>query len=362
MAVMVKKIVFLMPSLKTGGGNRVTIELSNQLIKLGYEVDIVYPNNSLDSNTFSIADKVKFVKIGGYSNSKKQKIINLLMCYQHLNKTYHNEIIIVSDPIMSIFTFLAKSKKIYRYIQADDYRMFDDLYILKNLLMLHSYKFLTRFFYKLKIEYIFNSVDSYKKYVEVSKRKDVPLKIVHPAIDHEVFFDKHIRSHEEINLCIVARKHPLKGFKDFIDAYNAGKIKGLSKVYVISHDNLSEFDLTKVNLVCPNNDDEIAYYMNISHIFLSTSWMEGFGLPPLEAMACGCACLISNSGGVNEYAVSNVNCLMYEPKNILDMVTKLNRLISNVSLQQSLREKGDMTVKNFKWEKSTQQLLNVLND
>lgn len=359
---MLKKIVFLMPSLKTGGGNRVTIELSNQLIKLGYEVDIVYPNNSLDSNTFDMADDIKFIKIGGYSNSKKQKIINLLKCYQYVNKTYHNEAIIVSDPIMSIFAFLAKSKNIYRYIQVDDYRIFDDLYLLKNIFTLHSYKFLTRFFYKLKIGYIFNSVDSYEKYVEVSKRKDVPFKIVHPAIDHEVFFDRYIRSHEEVNLCIVARKHPWKGFKDFIDAYNAGEIKGLAKVYVISHDDLSEFDLTKVNLVSPKNDDEISYYMNISHLFLSTSWMEGFGLPPLEAMACGCVCLISNSGGVNEYAVSNVNCLMYEPKNISEMVTKLNDLITNSSLQQSLRGQNDMTVENFKWKKSTQQLLNILND
>lgn len=359
---MLKKIVFLMPSLKTGGGNRVTIELSNQLLKLGCDVDIVYPNNSLDSNTFAMADNIKFIRIGCFSSSKKQKIINLLKCYKYVDNNYDNEVIIVSDPIMSIFTFLIRSKKIYRYIQADDYRMFDDLYILKNLFMLHSYKFLTRFFYNLKIEYIFNSEDTYKKYIEVSKRKDVPLKIVHPAIDHEVFFDKGIRSNEEINLCIVARKHPLKGFNDFLDAYNSGKIKGLSNVYVISHDNLSEFDLKNVNLVYPKNDDEIAHYMNISHLFLSTSWMEGFGLPPLEAMACGCACLISNSGGVNEYAVSNINCLMYEPKNISEMVTKLNGLIYNIPLQKSLREKSKITVKNFNWQKSTQQLLNILND
>ncbi|MEQ1106347.1 glycosyltransferase family 4 protein [Acinetobacter ursingii] len=359
---MEKKIVFLMPSLKTGGGNRVTIELSNHLIKLGYKVDIVYPNNSLDSNTFAIAEGINFIKIGDYSNSKKKKIINLLKCYQYINKIYHNESIIVSDPIMSIFAFLAKSKNIYRYIQVDDYRIFDDLYLLKNLFILHSYKFLTRFSYKLKIGYIFNSLDSYEKYIEVSKRKDVPFKTVHPAIDHKVFFDKHVRSHEKVNLCIVARKHPWKGFKDFIEAYNEGKINGLSNVYVISHDDLSEFDLTKVNLVSPKNDDEIAYCMNISHLFLSTSWMEGFGLPPLEAMACGCACLISKSGGVNEYAVSDVNCIMYEPKDISEMVTKLNSLISNFSLQQRLRKKGNMTVKNFEWQTSTQQLLNILND
>lgn len=61
--------------------------------------------------------------------------------------------------------------------------------------------------------------------------------------------------------------------------------------------------------------DEIAYYMNLSHIFISTSWWEGFGLPPLEAMACGCAVILSNSGGVNEYAQLDDNCLMFDPRN-----------------------------------------------
>ncbi len=55
--------------------------------------------------------------------------------------------------------------------------------------------------------------------------------------------------------------------------------------------------------------------MNISHIFISTSWWEGFGLPSLEAMACGCALILTDAGGVNEYAIANENCLMYEPKN-----------------------------------------------
>lgn len=90
--------------------------------------------------------------------------------------------------------------------------------------------------------------------------------------------------------------------------------------------------------------------------------MEGISLPQLEAMGCDCAYLISNSGGVNEYAVNNVNCLMYGPKSIWEMVTKLNDLISNTSLQKKLREEGDLTVKSFNWQKSTQQLLNILID
>lgn len=71
-------------------------------------------------------------------------------------------------------------------------------------------------------------------------------------------------------------------------------------------------------------------------------------------MGSDCAYLISNSGGVNEYAVNHVNCLMYEPENFCEMVTKLNDLILNISLQKKLREEGNLTVKNFNWLKYSQ--------
>ena len=47
------EIVFITPSIKTGGGNRVFIELANQLCDM-HNVSIVYPNNSPEINTFRI--------------------------------------------------------------------------------------------------------------------------------------------------------------------------------------------------------------------------------------------------------------------------------------------------------------------
>jgi len=70
-------------------------------------------------------------------------------------------------------------------------------------------------------------------------------------------------------------------------------IHGIDNVFIISHDDLSEFNLKNVKCIKPKNDKEIAFYMNKSHIFISTSWWEGFGLPPLEAMACGCAVILT---------------------------------------------------------------------
>lgn len=357
-----EKIVFVLPSIKTGGGNRVVIELSNELISKGILVDIVYPNNSLDLNTFKCSEKINFIIIGTYKSSKFNKLKNLFITLSFLSKNYSNTIFIFTDPIMSIFTPLVKNNKIYRFIQADDYSIFDDLMILKNNFFLLIYKFLTNISYGYKIDFLFNSKYTFNKFLNISKRKDIDYNFVHPSINKEVFFNQNIRQINKTNICIVARKHPLKGFIDFIKPFNEGIIHGMDNVFVISHDDLSNFDLSGITLIKPKNDEEIAYYMNISHIFISTSWWEGFGLPPLEAMACGCAVMLTNSGGVNEYALPNQNCLMFEPKNQQELVEKLNYLIENKQLQNNFSYNAVRTAEHFSWEKSTNQLLELLND
>lgn len=354
-----KKIIFLLPSIKTGGGNRVIIELANQLTLKDINVDIIYPNNSSDINTFEVSKKINFIKIGKNANSKIDKLKNLFSTFSYLSKNYKNEIIIFTDPIMSLFVPIVRNNNLFRFIQADDYCIFDDLLILKNKLFLYIYKIFTKISYNYNIKYFFNSKYTYDKFIEVVK-KDIEYKLIHPSLNHQVFFSKNIRKDTEINICLVARKHPLKGFIDFIKPFNEGKILGIDNVFVISHDDLSDFDLSNVTLIKPKNDDEIAYYMNISHIFISTSWWEGFGLPPLEAMACGCAAILTNAGGVNEYAVSNENCLIFEPKDQKQLISHINSLVTNLELMDKLGKNAIKKSKIFSWEKSTEQLLRVL--
>jgi len=354
-----EKIVFVLPSLKTGGGNRVIIEIANELVKLGIDVDIIYPNNSNDINTFKVSKEIKIIKIGKYKNNNIQKLKNLFSVLFYLNKNYRDENIIFTDPIMSLFIPIVRNNRLYRFIQADDYRIYDDLLVLKNKFFLTIYKVLTKISYSYKVQYLFNSKYTYNQYIKISK-KIIDYKLVHPGINHQIFFNRNIRKDTEINICLVARKHPWKGFIDFIKPFNEGKIKGIDNVYVISHDDLSDFDLKNVILIKPKNDDEIAYYMNISHIFISTSWWEGFGLPPLEAMACGCSVILTNAGGVNEYAKPNENCLMYQPKDQKQLVSHINSLVNDPELRNKLAKNAIATAKTFSWEKSAKQLLSNL--
>ncbi len=357
------KIIFLLPSIKISGGNRVIIEIANKLINKNIQVDLVYPNNSdKTSQTFFIDPRINIKSVGNFKNNKLKKLLNLLEMFFYINHEYENENVIITDPIMSIFSPIIKNNRLFRYIQADDYIIFDDLYLLKSKFLLKIYKNLTKISYNYQnITFLFNSKYTYDRFIQVSNRKDVPLKLVHPAINHKIFFNQKIRNPNEFNICIIARKHPLKGFKDFVEVYHNIKNKiNIDNVYVLSPDDLTEFNLDNMIVIKPKNDEEIAYYMNKSHVFISTSWWEGFGLPPLEAMACGCAVVLTNAGGVNEYAKPNLNCLMFEPKNTKELEKLILYLYNNRDVIERLSKEGEKTAKLFSWEKSAEQLLKVL--
>lgn len=356
------QIVFLLPSLKSGGGNRVVIELSNELVLQGYDVFIVFPNNSKDRCTYFIHDSINLVPIGEIAHSKFSKLGNLKKTLNYVNHNFSKgSPVIFTDPIMSLFSPIVRSINKYRFIQADDYKIFDDLHILKNHVVLAVYKFLTVISYRhFKIKYIFNSRYTFDCFKSVSK-KDEPYRLVHPAINHAIF-SLNRTANENIKpvIGIVARKHPWKGFVDFVSALKQIDESLYSEVLVISHDDLSAFDLSGMAVVQPQSDSEMASLFNRIDVFISTSWWEGFGLPPLEAMACGCAVITSKSGGVNEYARHDVNCLMFEPKNVVELTSCLNKLLADYNLQSRLIIAGSRTSQHFSWKKSAQQLTTIL--
>ena len=354
------KLVFLAPSFKTGGGNRVFIELANQLCD-DNEVYFLYPNNSLDTNTFYRREKVKYLAIGASANSKIGKLKNMLLCIKILNRDFVDAKIIVSDPIFSLLIFLIRYKtNVYRFIQADDYRIYDDGMILNKGLLLKIYKKFCLRSYKESIRFIFNSHFVYSSFCKDSKRKDVECKLVYPAINHAIFKTVERESVNKCSLCLIARKHPLKGLETFIHVFHSLPMElkqQITSVTLVSHDDLSSFDTSGMKIIKPTCDDDIAKVYQSSDIFISTSWWEGFGLPPLEAMACGCAVITSKSGGVDEFAIDGENCLMFEPRNENELLERLYILIGDVNLRNRIALAGIKTAHSFDWSKSAEQFL-----
>ena len=232
-------------------------------------------------------------------------------------------------------------------------------------LLLGLYKTLCLRVYRQHVGYLFNSQYVYDRFYQDSKRTDVPLMKVYPAVNHLIFNPKNKdKGHGGISICLVARKHPLKGLQTFIDAYHKLPLEiedRIASVTLISHDDLSGYDTAGMRIVKPASDYDIATAYSSSDIFISTSWWEGFGLPPLEAMACGCAVICSNSGGVNEFVVTGENCLTFEPKDEDALIKAIMRLANDEALRKSLALHGVETAEKFRWEESAKQMLSVIN-
>lgn len=363
------KIVFVTPSLKTGGGNRVFIELANHLSQeKSNEVSIIAPNNSTDKHTFTLSEKVSVRSIGKLAKDKLAKIANVIRTVKYLNSNHIDDTIVSSDPLFSIFLFLIKSKSLYRFVQADDYRIFDDGAIMGQGAILKIYKKLCLHSYRYKnVKFLFNSKYVYEQYCKDSQRVDVPFNLVHPALNLDVFNATcriQSTSDDKLSICLVARKHPLKGIVNFINMWHHLEPEyreRVKKVVMVSHDDLSCFDTTGINIIVPQSDKDIAKAYCDSDIFISTSWWEGFGLPPLEAMACGSAVICSKAGGVNEYAKDEFNCLMFEPKNEQELKSCLIRMIENRELRDSLAREALISAKQFTWKNSGIQFKKILD-
>lgn len=339
------------------------IELANQLCGKN-EIYIVYPNNSNEGNSFSVSSNIHFVGIGNLAHSKIGKLVNILHCINYLNSFSYEVKMIFTDPIFCLFIpFIKYKKRIFRFVQADDYCIYDDGKVLGKGVILKLYKQFCLKSYRYKVSYIFNSLFVYNQYCLNAQRSDVPYKFVYPAINHSIFTNVGKKRGLNCSICLVARRHPLKGLITFINVYHQLPIEIKSKIdsiTLISHDDLSEFNTTGMDIVKPTCDIDIAHIYQTSDIFISTSWWEGFGLPPLEAMACGCAVITSKSGGVNEYAVDNSNCLMFEPKNEVELTDKLIMLINDECLRNKLSLEGVRTAQKFDWNKSALQLIDIL--
>lgn len=86
--------------------------------------------------------------------------------------------------------------------------------------------------------------------------------------------------------------------------------------------------------------EEVARLNNQHALFVCTSVAEGFGLPGLEGMACGCALVSSGYQGVYDYAVNEENALISPVKDVDAMFRNVERLLRDDSLRIRLAQAG----------------------
>ena len=108
------------------------------------------------------------------------------------------------------------------------------------------------------------------------------------------------------------------------------------------------------------DDANLAALYSSADIMAFPSLYEGFGLPVLEAMACGVPVFASSVSSLPE--VTGDAALLVDPSNVEDMADAMLKLTENVDLRQSIREKGLERAEQFSWQASAEALLGVYKD
>jgi glycosyltransferase involved in cell wall biosynthesis len=101
-------------------------------------------------------------------------------------------------------------------------------------------------------------------------------------------------------------------------------------------------------------DDDLPLLYNAARVFALPSLYEGFGLPPLEAMACGVPVVTSNVSSLPE--VVGKAALLVDPYDIDAISDALDRALTDDSLRKTLITRGQIRAQSFSWQSAAQQL------
>jgi glycosyltransferase involved in cell wall biosynthesis len=105
--------------------------------------------------------------------------------------------------------------------------------------------------------------------------------------------------------------------------------------------------------------DLIALY-NGASVYAYPSFYEGFGLPALEAFACGTPVCASNASCIPE--ICGDAAVYFSPQNLSEMAEKFYELLRNDGLREHLIEKGKVRLQEFSWQKMAKETLELYHD
>ncbi len=103
--------------------------------------------------------------------------------------------------------------------------------------------------------------------------------------------------------------------------------------------------------------ETLRVFYEMASVFVFPSLYEGFGLPPLEAMACGTPVVASDISALPE-AVGDA-ALLVNPENVFDIARGIREALTDADLRTRLIEKGRIHASGFSWERNARETLEI---
>lgn len=326
-------ITFLVPGLDISGGIKVILEYCNRLAERGHKVNIMSLSSS-DPNWFDLNSSVRIIKSDQDAYIKKLPVSDALIAT-------------LSNTAPLVYNAPQEAGQKYYFIQGLEKIIHPE--------MRYMYA------YQLPLQK-FTVSEWLKKAIEENTHDRVEL--IYPGINHQQFFpDQSIRKRydkENIRIGMVYSFILFKGGKDGLKSIALVR-KKYKNVKLI----LMGTQPKPIELICDEywyNPEQryINEFYNSCDIFISANWLEGFGLPGLEAMACKCVVACTDQKGNRDYAINEATALVSPIQKIELLANNIIRLIEDRPLYDSLRENAYKKALTFTWNEAVEKLLSFL--
>lgn len=342
------RICFILSSLRLSGGVQAVIEYANRLTARDFEVSLVAPGCSQDPEIETQVSPRIRICLAGRAPAKKGGPARLLQLAVQMARTVPRSDVLVSTHTPTTLVSLL-SGKIMRKGRCiwlfQDYReMFAgrpvEMWLMRNALRWHRCAMVDS-------EYSRQELRRYAKgSITVVGVGLSDQDLLQPAPEAEI-----VQPPNPPAIMYLGDERPRKGFADFLQAAEIvqDRVKNV-RLWVASKNELNFRSSLPYDYLHRPSRQELAWRYARCSVFVSSSWREGFGLPPLEAMACGAPVVLTDSGGVREYAETERNCLMVPARHPAALAQAIIRVLSDQELAQHLRRNGPPTAARFSWE------------
>ena len=205
---------------------------------------------------------------------------------------------------------------------------------------------------------------------------DEQISVVYEGIDHRLFQPVSHRIYNRPYILFVGTEHPRKNFTTLLKAFSQLKseprFKEL-KLVKVGNAGGQEVDFRRQTMGVVESlnlsseviftdfvpETDLPAYYSGAGVFVLPSLYEGFGFPVLEAMACACPVITSNTSSLPE--VVGEAGIMVDPHATDGLAQAMRRVFTDSELRDNMIRKGLEQSKRFSWEKAAEQTLEVYN-
>jgi len=355
--VEVRRITFPLEGFNVSGGVRVIIQVANGLAERGHRVRIVVPDYAARP-PFRLHESVELeIRRTGRPKFLKKFLYLVSLC---LTATKKSDICFATGYKTPYYLCLSKclclspAKLVYLIQHYEPLSHAGGRGWLSNLILYR----LAKLGYKLPLKKV--AVSSWVR----DMVGDAKASVIDNGIDLSMFRPTNgvRRTTEAFTVGTIAGAAEWKGYRVFLDAIRQipDQEKRKMRVLVASQIPTELPNGMSAQLIKPSGESELVAFYNSCDIFICSSFIEGFGLPGLEAMACGVPVITTSCGGVSQYANSS-NCFIVAPDDSSEMADSIVKLRRNDNLRVIFRENGLETSRRFSLEKMIEWYLRLLS-